>query len=338
MTLALYTSDYRSTWDDLVLRSKNGVFLFCRDYMDYHADRFADASLLFFNDGRPVAVFPACRIGDEVVSHAGLTFGGVVSDEKMTIGLMSCVFDLMLDHYAREGFKRMVYKPVPRIYHRLPAEEDLYLLFARGGRLIRRDVSTTIDLRRRLPYSKGRKWSINKAKKSGLTVQSSLDFESFMAIEEYVLRRYHGTKPAHSAAEIRLLAQRFPENIRLFAAFRDSRMHAGVIVYADGPVAHTQYISSTDEGRETGAGDLVLDHLVGDVYSDRTYFDFGISTEQAGYYLNAGLAQYKENFGGRAIVYDWYELVLSFQTASKSDSPPPSRQSKMPIGSDAPDS
>ena len=88
-------------------------------------------------------------------------------------------------------------------------------------------------------------------------------------------------------------------------------MLAGVIVYADGPVAHTQYISSTDEGREVGASDLVLDHLIRNVYSDKAYFDFGISTEQAGYHLNEGLSLYKENFGGRAICYDWYELLIS---------------------------
>ena len=311
LTLAPYAHEQRAAWDDLVGRSKNGVFLFYRGYMDYHADRFIDASLLFFDGGRSAAAFPACRLGDDVVSHAGLTFGGVVSDEQMTIGRMSDVFDLLLDHYARQGLKRLVYKPVPRIYHRLPAEEDLYLLFCKEGRLIRRDLSTTIDLRRPLPYAKGRKWSINKAKKAGLVVQPSADFDSFMAIEEFVLSKYHGTKPVHSAAEIRLLSQRFPDNIRLFGAFQDVRMLAGVIVYADGPVAHAQYISSTDEGREIGASDLVLDHLLREIYADKTYFDFGISTEQGGHYLNSGLALYKENFGGRAVVYDWYEIGLS---------------------------
>ncbi len=316
LTLVPYANEHRTVWDDFVLRSKNGVFLFCRGYMDYHADRFTDASLLFFDGGRPAAVFPACRMGDDVLSHAGLTFGGVVSDEQMTIGLMSCVFDLMLDYYARKGLGRLVYKPVPWIYHRLPAEEDLYLLFAKEGRLIRRDVSTTIDLRRKLPYSKGRKWSINKAKKAGLLVRPSEDFESFMAIEECVLRKYHGTRPVHSAAEIQLLSRRFPEKIRLFGAFRDSLMLGGVIVYADGPVVHTQYISSTDEGRAVGASDVVLDHLIHNVYAQKTYFDFGISTEQNGRYLNPGLALYKENFGGRAVVFDWYEVALSDRQAA----------------------
>jgi hypothetical protein len=310
LRLETYAPEHRSAWDELVRRSKNGVFLFCRDYMDYHADRFEDSSLLFFDGDRLMAALPACRSGDELVSHGGLTFGGVVADEQMTSDGMRCLFELLLEHLRHRGVRRLVYKAVPHIYHRLPAEEDLYFLFLKGARLIRRDLSTTIDLRRPLPYAKGRKWCINKARKAGLAVRPSTDFESFMAIEEYILRKYHGTKPVHSAAEIELLARRFPENIRLFGAFLDSRMLAGVIVYADGPVAHTQYISSTDEGREVGASDLVLDHLIQKVYSEKTYFDFGISTEQAGRHLNSGLALYKENFGGRAIAYDWYELAV----------------------------
>jgi hypothetical protein len=311
LELTPYAPEFQPAWDELVRHSKNGVFLFCREYMDYHADRFEDSSLLFFDGGRPIAVFPACRTGEEVVSHGGLTFGGMVVNEQMTIDGMRSLFELLLNRLSRTGVRRLVYKAVPHIYHRLPAEEDLYLLFLKGGRLIRRDLSTTLDLRRPLPYAKGRKWSINKAKKAGLTVQPSADFESFMAIEEYVLHKYHGTKPVHSAAEIQLLARRFPENIRLFGAFRDSRMLAGVVVYADGPVAHAQYISSTDEGRKIGASDMVLDHLIREVYAGKTYFDFGISTERSGYHLNSGLALYKENFGGRGVVYDRYEITVS---------------------------
>jgi hypothetical protein len=310
LTVTPYTPDHRSAWDQFVRRSKNGVFLFCRDYMDYHADRFADSSLLFFEGGRIAAVLPANHVGDEWVSHGGLTFGGVVTDERMTIDGMRAAFDLLLDHLRQRGVSRLVYKPVPHIYHRLPAEEDLYLLFVTGARLIRRDLSTTIAIRQPLPYAKGRKWSINKARKAGVSVEPSLDFEAFMVIEEYVLRKYHDTKPVHSAAEVRLLAERFPDNIRLYGAFREGGMLAGVIVYADAGVAHAQYISSTDEGREFGAADLVLDHLIREVYADRTYFDFGISTEQSGRFLNAGLALYKENFGGRSIAYDWYEIEV----------------------------
>lgn len=278
--------------------------------MEYHSDRFEDSSLMFFENDKLVALMPANLAQGNLVSHGGLTFGGVLVDDRMTINLMLGIFERLSEFLMERRCSKLIYKPVPHIYHKIPAEEDLYALFVRGACLVRRDLSSTMDLRHRLPYAKGRKWSINKARKVGLTVERSLDFDAFMAIEEYVLHKYHGTKPVHSAAEIQLLAERFPENIRLFGAFQAERMLAGVIVYADGQVAHTQYISATDEGREFGAADLVLDHLIREVYADRAYFDFGISTEQSGRFLNAGLALYKENFGGRSIAYDWYEIEI----------------------------
>ena len=41
-----YTPDRKSLWDDLTDASRNATFLLRRDYMDYHADRFADCSLI----------------------------------------------------------------------------------------------------------------------------------------------------------------------------------------------------------------------------------------------------------------------------------------------------
>ena len=82
-----YESSYKPRWDDFVSKSKNGSFLFFRDYMEYHKDRFLDSSLLFFEEDDLVALMPANIAGDIFCGHAGLTFGGVMSDrKKMRIG------------------------------------------------------------------------------------------------------------------------------------------------------------------------------------------------------------------------------------------------------------
>src|SRR5204862_427473 len=85
------------------------------------------------------------------------------------------------------------------------------------------------------------------AAKNGVEVSESSDFETFMGIEARVLAERHGARPVHTAAELTMLASRFPENIRLFAAHRAGRMIAGVVVYASGRVAHAQYIGATEE-------------------------------------------------------------------------------------------
>ena len=46
-----YTPDKANEWNKFIAKSKNGTFLFDRNYMDYHSDRFHDYSLLFYREG-----------------------------------------------------------------------------------------------------------------------------------------------------------------------------------------------------------------------------------------------------------------------------------------------
>jgi hypothetical protein len=306
-----YQPEQRSRWNEFIARSKNGVFLFHRDYMEYHADRFVDHSLVFLDDDKPVALLPANRRDDALVSHGGLTYGGFVTDERMRATTMLRLFDALGEHCNTEGLKKVVYKSVPHIYHRVPAEEDLYALFAKNAKLFRRDISSSVFLAERPPVTKGRKCSIKKARSAGLRVVRSDEIERFMSIEEENLQKRYNTKPTHSGAELRLLVQRFPDNIKLYAAYRGEEMLGGVVVYETARVAHSQYIATTDAGRELSAHDLVMDELLNQVYTSKAYFDFGISTEQQGRYLNAGLIENKESYGARAVTYDHYELEVA---------------------------
>ncbi len=305
-----YQPEHKVQWDEFITLSKNGSFLFYRDYLEYHSDRFTDASLLFFEGGKLLAVMPANRKDDTLYSHGGLTFGGILSNQRMRTPVMLEVFEALHDFLKQRGIRRIIYKAIPHIYHHVPAEEDLYALFRHNARLTRRDVSSTIWMQDRVRLSKGRKWSIKKSKNSGLTVGRSEDFGAFMAIEEEVLQKRYGVKPTHTLEEIELLAGRFPEHIKLFAASRDDTMVAGAIVYETDTVAHTQYIASTNEGKALFASDRLLDFLITEVFAQKRYFDFGISTEDQGRFLNVGLVKQKEEFGARATVYDTYEMDI----------------------------
>ena len=306
--VARYSAEHKSLWDDFVRSSKNGVFLFERNYLEYHADRFPDHSLLFFDDAdRLLAVLPATLKEDVLSSHAGLTFGGFVSNATMKVELMLEVFEATRLYLQERGVAKVVYKAIPHIYHQLPAEEDLYVLFRYDARLLRRDVSSTLQMNQRPPFSKGRRYAIKAGRKHSIEVKASLDFSTFMSIEEHVLGTKYGVAPVHTAAEIGLLAERFPENIKLFAAYRQE-MLAGVIIYESAQVAHAQYIGVSEEGQRIGGLDLIMDHLIGVHYADKKYFDFGISTEDNGKYLNQGLIKNKQSFGGRAVAYDCYEM------------------------------
>lgn len=305
-----YTEDYKDQWDNFVKNSKNGVFLFLRDYMEYHADRFQDSSLLFLNEGKLIGLMPANIEDDTVVSHAGLTFGGIISNITMKTPIMLEIFKELKNYLKEEGIHKFIYRAAPHIYHSFPAEEDLYALFVNGGELIRRDVSSAVFMRNKPAFSNDRKRNVKKARKKGLEVTQSFDYDTFMDIEEIQLEAKYGLKPTHTKKEMKILANRFPENIKLFTANKNGKMVSGVIVYESMNVAHTQYIASTDEGKKLYATVLVLDFLINDHYKNKRWFDFGISTEDNGFYLNDGLISFKERFGTRAIVHDFYEIKI----------------------------
>ncbi|HEX8367629.1 MAG TPA: GNAT family N-acetyltransferase [Pyrinomonadaceae bacterium] len=306
-----YSDEQSAQWNEFVKNSKNGTFLFDRNYMDYHADRFADCSLMFHGaDGKLIAVMPANLKDDALVSHGGLTFGGVVSNQRMKTPLMLEIFENLIECAKDVGASRLVYKTVPHIYHAQAAEEDLYALFRHNARLVKREASTTINLKERLPLSKGRKWTINQSRKNNIEVRESDDFETFMRLETELLAAKYNVLPVHTAAEMWLLAERFPQNIKLFGAFLNDEMLAGTIVYTSQTVAHAQYMAANAEGKRLCALDAVVQELITAHYAEKRYFDFGISTEKQGRYLNVGLVEYKESWGGRATVYDTYEIVF----------------------------
>lgn len=297
-------------WNSWVASAKNGSFLFQRGYMDYHADRFSDHSLVFVQDDEVIGILPANEKEGVLQSHGGLTYGGIVVGKRMKTALMLQIFEELMSYLSRQGFRKLLYKTVPHIYHTLPAEEDLYALFRVNAALVRRDVSSSVATTHREPLGKGRKSSISRLAREQVEVSESLDYPGFMAMLSDHLQTRHGVDPTHTSAEMLLLSSRFPANIRLFVAKRKETLLGGVLMYLNARVAHAQYIASTPEGRAIGATDGVISHLLDREFADAPYFDFGISTEDAGRDLNSGLAAYKESFGARAIVYDTYALTI----------------------------
>lgn len=312
MQVQVYSQKDKTKWDDFISTSKNGTFLFYRDYMEYHSDRFKDFSLIVENDkGTIVSLFPAHRSGDVLESHGGLTYGGFVMGMNMTMPLMLNTFAGVLEFLRKKGLSSVIYKTIPFIYHLIPAEEDRYALYVNNAKLIRRDVLSVLELGRILPFQLRRQRGIKKARKNGLYWHQSDKFQKFWTILSNNLETKHKIKPVHTANEIEILNSRFKDNIKLFASFKDDMMFGGIIVYESQNVAHIQYTACSEEGKNMGALDILIDFLINEIYRGRKkYIDFGVSTEKEGRYLNVGLIDQKEGFGARSVMHDFYEITL----------------------------
>lgn len=311
MKLIKYDSSYKVKWDEFVKSSKNGLFMFQRDFMEYHSDRFNDFSFMIFNDKEKViAIFPANVAGDTVFSHQGLTFGGFVLNNDSTVKAVLDMFTLLKCSLKDYDVSKVIYKCVPYIYSSIPSEEELYALFICNASLIRCDVTTSINLSNPLPYGSQRKRSIKKALKSDLVVEREYEIEEYWAILNQVLNSQHNAQSVHTVEEMKYLMSKFPDNIKLYVAKQNGVVLAGTIIFESEFVAHTQYLANSELGKACGALDIVIDTLISDVYKNKKYFDFGISNENEGRYLNQGLISQKEGFGARAVAHKQYEILI----------------------------
>lgn len=311
MEIRRYRREDKELWNSFVSKARNSTFLFDRNYMDYHADRFDDNSFMFYHKGKLKAVLPANVAGDTLYSHQGLTYGGLLLDKKATVEDVLECFDSLNSWLRENGISKVVYKALPWIYQQYPSEEDLYALTWKcKAQLISRDISSTIVIDNKLKFAESRKSGIRKALSLYIEVGESNDVDGFWHVLEDNLGNRYNAKPVHTASEMKLLMSRFPNSIKLYVAKMNGEIVGGTLIYVTPQVVHTQYISASVEGKKHGALDLLFDYIINRVYANCRYFDFGKSTEQGGAYLNEPLIFQKEGFGGRGVCYDWYQWEL----------------------------
>lgn len=311
MKIRRYRREDKELWNSFVSKARNATFLFDRNYMDYHADRFDDNSFMFYHKGKLKAVLPANVAGDTLYSHQGLTYGGLLLDKKATVEDVLECFDSLNSWLRENAISKVVYKALPWIYQQYPSEEDLYALTWKcKAQLISRNIASTIVIDNKLKFAESRKSGIRKALSLNIEVGESNDVDGFWHVLEDNLGNRYNAKPVHTANEMKLLMSRFPNNIKLYVAKMNGEIVGGTLIYVTPQVVHTQYISASVEGKKHGALDLLFDYIINKVYANCRYFDFGKSTEQGGAYLNEPLIFQKEGFGGRGVCYDWYQWEL----------------------------
>lgn len=300
-------------WDRFCEGSLQATFLHSRRFLSYHGDRFEDASLIIEDDGECVGVFPAAVApsnGMTIVSHPGATYGGVVHQGALGGEQMVHTLHAICRHYTEAGYLQLSYKAVPSVYHRAPAQDDLYALFRLGFDRVRCDLSSAIDLANRLPVSNRRTRARKKAVKSGVRVVFDAKYKVCLwEVLSENLKSKFDTKPVHTLDEIIILSERFPENIRFACAVVDERVVAGVVLFETPTTSHAQYIASGAEGYATCALDAVFESCIASSHeAGKRWFDFGISNENGGWVLNKGLYEFKSGFGGGGVVHEFYDL------------------------------
>jgi hypothetical protein len=306
-----YQSNHYEEWNTFVANAKNATFLFHRDFMEYHKDRFEDYSLLIFDSkDRLVAVLPAHKIESTLYSHQGLSYGGLVLSSKIILSEVILIVKRILVFLNNNLVSKLHLKIIPSIYNAIPSDEMEYVSFLLDAKLNRRDALAVLEISNQVAVSRVRKRGIEKGKTNGLVVKEENDFTSFwneLLIPN--LKERYNAHPVHSLTEISYLKSKFPNQIKQYNVYLKDKIVGGVTVFETDNVIHPQYISGNKEfNNELGGLDFLYHHLINVVYKNEKYFDFGISNENQGKQVNESLHYWKESFGARTIVQNFYEI------------------------------
>jgi len=312
-----YAPDDERRWDDLVESSWNGTFLHTRGYLSCTDERIADVSLVIEEGkGQLLGVLPAgVHASDRtmVESHPGVAYGGIVHRGELTGLRMLAAVEAVVDRYYHDGWRTLRYKPVPHIYHRVAAADDLYALYRLGASRSRCDVASVVDLHDRLPSSGRRARSLRKAQRAGVEVMRGAEYlDALWAVVSERLSEKFAAEPLHDANALARVQALFPDRVECVVGVLDGGVVAGVTVFRTDRVDHAQYIAADERGYRAAALDAVLAAcLDAGEQSAARWFSFGNSTTYGGRVFNEGLFAYKSGYGAGTVVHDSFDLRLA---------------------------
>lgn len=304
-------SDYE-LWNTFVSDAKSATFLFHRDFMEYHKERFEDFSLLVFQETKLVAILPANRDGDKVYSHQGLTYGGLVYTSKLKIEKLETILDLVFDFFKSKQIEHFYLHPIPSFYVAQGNAAIDFFLMKKGAQLYRKEMNMVAHLHQEISISKSKLKHFRRTELLGLRVVEETSFQPFWEkiLEPRLIEKYTA-KPVHSLAEIQLLHERFPQNIKQFSAYVEDKIVAGITIFEFENGVKSQYGATSKNGEKYRALDFLFISLL-DIFQKRgkLFFDMGIVNDADEKGFHSGLLQQKEELGCTVWNQDFYKITL----------------------------
>ena len=305
-------TDY-NLWNQFVDDAKNATFLFHRDFMEYHSDRFEDFSLLIFDKKEKLAaIVPANISGKEVISHQGLTYGGLVLNKNLGGDTVNELLSALLLFLKNNGIETFKIKMLPNFYSTIGNIGLDYFLFQKGAEIYRRDMNLMIDYSQPVQIHKSKLKHLKKYDELNFSICEELTLKPFW--EKVLVPRLeekHQVKPVHTLGEIEKLKSDFPEKIRQFSIYEGNDILAGITVFEFDNGLKSQYGATTTRGADLRAMDFLFIHLIHKFEKEgKKFFDMGIVNEEEGKKYNKGLLKQKEELGCTIYAQDYYKIIL----------------------------
>jgi len=307
-TIKKYEPTDFEKWNAFISQAKNATFLFHRDFMGYHKNRFEDFSLIVLDGEKWVAVLPANKVGEVVYSHQGLSYGSIVVKNNIKIKEYLIFAHTIMMYLNSNNIETIYFKQIPTIYNNRFSEELNYVTFLMKGEIYRSDLHMVIENEHGYKPNRNRTRALKVADAMGIEIRLDTNYKDFWNhILIPNLKTRYNVEPVHSVAEIILLADLFPKQIKLYNAYKSGIIKAGVVVFDMEDVLHFQYSSGDDERNDTASLDALFDFVI-QKYSNKKYISFGNCSEENGCFLNVGLAYWKESFGATSMIQNFIKI------------------------------
>ncbi len=310
-TVKRYCSDDFALWNDFISQATNATFLFDRNFMEYHADRFQDFSLLVFEEDILQAVVPANCKDNQIFSHQGLTYGDFVFRNEFPIGQIEAVLSETFSFLQSQGFVKCEIKAMLPFYAPDFHAEIQQVLSDKQAKITAQKMNLAIDFRTEYIISKSKLKHYRRLQSEGLVVKKEGDCTIFWqeVLEPLLLEKYQ-TKPLHSLAEINSLQSKFPNHIEQYNLYRDGKILAGITLFKTATVIKSQYGATTENGKKFRALDYLFLYLIDSFKADYDYFDMGTVDDNSELGYNEGLLNQKKELGCSVYSQNIFQIAL----------------------------
>ncbi|OBQ55559.1 FemAB family protein [Tamlana sp. s12] len=306
-----YTDSYYNQWNNFVENAKNATFLFHRDFMEYHKDRFEDFSLLIFKKDKIVGLLPANIQDNRIYSHQGLTYGGLLLQYGISAIKVFEIFKTLCFFLKQEGFLSFFIKQVPDFYCNGSNFEIPYILGNEKASLDRHMV-LAIDYSYPINFHKTKIKNRRKSEACNFEIKENDALEIFWKnVLEPRLQKKYNSMPVHSLDEIAYLQSRFPSKIKQYNIYHNGQVLAGITIFETQYVVKSQYGATTTLGEKMRALDYLFLFLIEKYKNEgKKFFSMGTVTDSSETGYSEGMLKQKEELGCSIYLQDYFTIDL----------------------------
>lgn len=295
-------------------QSKNATFLFYRDFMDYHQDRFLDYSFMIYKNDVLVAIFPANKKEMDLYSHQGLTYGGLIFRNATELDEKKALYLYLLKFLEAETVKSLTIKPMPEFYSSENSEVFNYASIENRISIVKKNRVLAIDYHSEFKIHKTKVKRFKKMQSSGFQIKESVsEFEVFWTIVLIPrLLEKHNSNPVHSLSEIKALKKQFQHHIFQYNIYDQEEILAGITIFKKGQVVKSQYGIASEQGEKSYALDMLFVYLI-QKYRDEGmhYFSMGTVNDDSHLGYSKGMLKQKQEFGCKTYVQEILKLHIN---------------------------